>query len=39
MLPKNIELCVPIQVMEIGKVHLSPLKLTLEKENPLYQNK
>ena len=27
MLPKNIELCIPIQAMEIGKVHLSPLKL------------
>ena len=33
MLPKNIELCVPIQVMEIGKVHLSPLKL-MTNRNP-----
>jgi hypothetical protein len=33
MLPGNIELCVPVQALEIGKVHLSPLKI-MEDRNP-----
>ena len=33
MLPKNIELCLPIQAMEVGKVHLSPLKI-MPNRNP-----
>jgi len=33
MLPKNIELCVPIQAMEVGKVHLSPFKI-ITNRNP-----
>lgn len=32
-LPGNIELCIPVQVLEVGKVHLSPLKL-MEDRNP-----
>lgn len=33
MLPKNIELCLPIQAMEVGKVHLSPLTI-MPNRNP-----
>ena len=33
MLPKNIELCLPVQAMEVGKVHLSSLKI-MTNRNP-----
>ena len=33
MLPGNIELCIAIQALEVGKIHLSPLKL-MEDRNP-----
>lgn len=33
MLPKNIELCLPVQAMEVGKVHLFPLKI-MPNRNP-----